>query len=427
MRETNLQFDREHIWHPYTSTIEPLSVYHVESAEGCTITLSDGRKLIDGMSSWWSAIHGYNNATLNNAASKQLEKMSHIMFGGFTHSPAIELSKLLVDITPDELQWVFLADSGSVSVEVAMKIAMQYWQNRGESQKKEFAALRGGYHGDTIGAMSICDPITGMHSLFKGLIKENLFLERPTSLYGEKLNTTDRESLQDFFETNHKRLAAFVLEPIVQGAGGMHFYSVAFLQEVRRLCTEYNILLIADEIATGLGRTGELFACTAAKITPDIMCVGKALTGGYMTLAATLATKNVADQVSANGNVMMHGPTFMGNPLACAVAVASIRLLLKSPWQTRVQAIESHFRRELFELIAHDKIAEVRVLGAIGVVELHEPVEMKTIQPLFVENGIWIRPFGKLVYLMPPFVITSDELQTLTDQFKKTILEYLNV
>lgn len=426
MVDNALQFDRDHIWHPYTSTIDPLTVYHVQSAKGCTIVLKDGRELIDGMSSWWSAVHGYNHPELNKAMAQQAANMSHIMFGGFTHDSAINLSRLLVEITPEDLQWVFLADSGSVSVEVAMKMAMQFWQNSGNTGKTSFASLRGGYHGDTIGAMSVCDPVTGMHSLFSGLIQENLFLERPTSLYGEQLNEYDRENLHTFFQKNHHKLAACILEPIVQGAGGMFFYSVAYLQEVRRLCSEYKVLLIADEIATGFGRTGMLFACNSAEITPDIMCVGKALTGGYMTLAATLATQAVADQVSAKGNVMMHGPTFMANPLACAVAAASVKLLIGANWQQRVKSIESHFRRELFELISHSAIAEVRVLGAIGVVELHEPVDMERIQRLFVEHKIWVRPFGKLVYLMPPFIISSEELQLLTNAFKKAILEYLN-
>lgn len=426
MESNNLTFDKEHIWHPYTSTIDPLPVYEVASASDCTLTLADGRQLIDGMSSWWSAIHGYNNPVLNAAATEQLGKMSHVMFGGLTHEPAIELCKKLVEISPEPLQWVFLADSGSVSVEVAMKMAIQYWQNCGKTAKTEFAALAGGYHGDTIGAMSVCDPLTGMHSLFTGLIKKNHFLERPESLYGDTLHSSDKEKLHRFFEMHHESLAAFILEPIVQGAGGMFFYSAEYLREVRTLCDQYDVLLIADEIATGFGRTGSLFACDKAGISPDIMCVGKALTGGYMTLAATLATQKVANQVSADGNVMMHGPTFMANPLACSVAVASLKELLKSPWEERVLTIEAQFRLQLFDLYDHPAVAEVRCLGAIGVVELHEAVDMKKLQPMFVENGVWVRPFGKLVYLMPPFVISPEDLNRLIAGFKKTILEYLN-
>ena len=410
-----LKRDRAHIWHPYSAMNSDQPLYPVVSAEGVRLKLQDGRELIDGMSSWWCAIHGYNHPVMNQALGSQLADMAHVMFGGLTHLPAVALAEKLVALTPEPLETVFFSDSGSVAVEVAMKMAIQYWHAGGQPRKQHFLTIRGGYHGDTFGAMSVCDPVTGMHSLFSEMLTQQFFVETPPCRFGDPCTDMDIEPLLQQLEKQGDRIAAIILEPIVQGAGGMRFYSADYLRKVRILCDRFNVLLIHDEIATGFGRTGKLFACEHAGVTADIMCVGKALTGGYLSLAATLTTADISDTIS-NGDpgLFMHGPTFMANPLACAAGLASIDLLTNSPWQKRIADIEQALVAGLQPCSDFAWVSDVRVLGAIGVVELVKPVDMRSVQPQFVAAGVWVRPFGKLVYLMPPYITGASDLQQLT-------------
>lgn len=413
--ETMVADDRACIWHPYASATDPGVIVPVTAASGVRLELADGRQLIDGMASWWCAIHGYSHPVMNRAVAAQLKKMSHVMFGGLTHPPAVKLAKMLVELTPASLSRVFFSDSGSVAVEVALKMAVQYWQATGKAHKQKMVALRSGYHGDTFGAMAVCDPVTGMHHLFGDILGKQFFVPAPECAFDDECPESELHAMTDLLSEHHQEIAAVIVEPVVQGAGGMRFYSPDYLRKLRALCEAFDVLLIFDEIATGFGRTGKLFAMEHAEVEPDILCLGKSLTGGYMTLAATLCNDRVALGISeGEAGAFMHGPTFMANPLACATAIASIELLLSQPWQRTVQRLGDELASGLAPAADLEQVAQVRTLGAIGVIELNNPVDLAQVTPMFLDRGVWIRPFGKLVYAMPPYIMNSEDVATLT-------------
>ncbi len=417
-----VSFDQQHLWHPYASVLNPPPAYPVVAAQGARLRLADGRELIDGMSSWWSAIHGYNHPALNQAAIDQLGNMSHVMFGGLTHPPAVALGRKLLAICPPGLNRIFYSDSGSVAVEVAIKLAFQYWLGQGQHQRTKLLTVRNGYHGDTFGAMSVCDPVNGMHHLFQPVMQQHLFAEAPACGFDAAFKEEHVADVKCLLHQHGNAIAALIIEPIVQGAGGMRFYSPAYLQRLRQLCDEHEILLIADEIATGFGRTGKLFACEHAAISPDILCLGKAITGGYLSFAATLCTDAVAEKVcSGEAGALMHGPTFMANPLACAVAGASIDLLLSQDWQATIRRIQALLEQYLAPARDLPSVQDVRVLGAIGVIEMKQAIDLVEIQRRLVQSGIWVRPFGRLIYIMPPYVISDTELVALASSLVSVV------
>ena len=420
-----IALDQQHVWHPYASMDNPPPTYPVVGAQGVRLTLADGRELIDGMASWWCAVHGYNHPDLNAAMHQQISDMSHVMFGGITHAPAVTLAKRLVDLTPAGLDKVFFADSGSVAVEVAIKMALQYWHSKQQAQKNRMLTIRHGYHGDTFGAMAVCDPVNGMHSLFASVLPQHHFVDAPAMGFDRPLQDGDLVALEDKMREHQHEIAALILEPIVQGAGGMRFYSPHWLKGAADLCKQYDILLIADEIATGFGRSGALFACDHARVSPDIMCLGKAITGGTMSFAATLTTSEIATSISrGEASCFMHGPTFMANPLACAVANASLDLLEKSDWKQQVDGINQGLHQLLTPAIDLPYVEDVRVLGAIGVIQVTQAVDLGIIQKMFVEEGIWVRPFGKLVYVMPPYVMSQQDLALLCEGMLRVLARY---
>jgi len=420
-------FDQQHLWHPYASLPPTYPNIVIDHAEGVYIVTKDGTRLIDGMSSWWASVHGYNHPVLNAAMIAQLGKMAHVMFGGLTHQPAIDLGKKLLSIVPDGLDAIFYADSGSIAVEVALKMALQYQIAAGCPNKNQFASTHSGYYGDTWHAMSVCDPVGGMHSLYGKQLPLQHFVPAPPLGFERELAQNERDELTTFFAKHSHQLAGFIIEPVIQGAGGMRFYNPEYLQLLRQLCDKHDVLLIADEIATGFGRSGKLFACEHASISPDIMTIGKALTGGYMTFAATLCTREVAETISQSDYpALMHGPTFMGNPLACAVACASIDLILSYDIEARTVNMQALMDEQLATAAKLKGVKEVRCLGAVAVIELDEAVDMPVFQSLLIDNGIWVRPFGKLVYIMPPYVITDDELVTLCQALLTVVTAYLN-